>query len=315
MTSKDTEPKKRVVLAEPRGFCAGVERAVGMVERALELHGPPVYVRKQIIHNQYVVDGLQNRGAVFVDSEEEVPEGAVCVFSAHGVAPEVRRNAASRELQVIDATCPLVSKVHQEAKRFATAGDTILLIGHSDHEEVEGTVGEAPEHIVVVESEEEARSIQLPEGAALSYLTQTTLSIDETAGIVGILEERFPQLRGPRSDDICYASSNRQNAVKALTACTDVVLVVGSANSSNSQRMVDVARSYGTPAHLVDNAAELDPEWLGEARTVGVSSGASAPEVLVEGLLERLRHLGYGDVDTLTTTKEDITFAMPGSLA
>ncbi|WP_407564791.1 4-hydroxy-3-methylbut-2-enyl diphosphate reductase [Streptomyces sp. 184] len=315
MTSKDTEPKKRIVLAEPRGFCAGVERAVGMVERALELHGPPVYVRKQIIHNQYVVDGLQNRGVVFVDSEEEVPEGAVCVFSAHGVAPEVRRNAASRELQVIDATCPLVSKVHQEAKRFATAGDTILLIGHSDHEEVEGTVGEAPEHIVVVESEEDARTLELPEGAALSYLTQTTLSIDETAGIVGILEERFPQLRGPRSDDICYASSNRQNAVKALTACTDVVLVVGSANSSNSQRMVDVARSYGTPAHLVDNAAELDPEWLGGARTVGVSSGASAPEVLVEGLLERLRQLGYGDVDTLTTTKEDITFAMPGSLA
>lgn len=305
---------KRVILAEPRGFCAGVQRAIGMVERALEIHGSPVYVRKQIIHNQYVVRQLEKRGAVFVDSEEEVPEGEVCVFSAHGVSPAVRASAAARELTVIDATCPLVSKVHQEAKRFAAGGRTILLIGHAEHEEVEGTVGEAPEHTIVVETLDDARTLRLPEGADVSYLTQTTLSLDETRDIAAELTRRFPQIKGPGSDDICYASQNRQNAVKELAAEAELVLVVGSDNSSNSVRMVEVAIRHGARSYLVNDVSKLETGWLRGVRTVGVTSGASAPEILVEQLVARLAELGYGQVDTITTTTEDIVFAMPGSL-
>ncbi|WP_280923521.1 4-hydroxy-3-methylbut-2-enyl diphosphate reductase, partial [Streptomyces palmae] len=306
--------RKRVLLAEPRGFCAGVERAIGMVERALEIHGSPVYVRKQIIHNQYVVRQLEKRGAIFVESEEDVPEGEVCVFSAHGVSPAVRASADARELNVIDATCPLVSKVHQEAKRFAAGGRTILLIGHAEHEEVEGTVGEAPEHIVVVENLEDARTLQLPAGAEVSYLTQTTLSLDETRDIAAELLRRFPQLRGPGSDDVCYASQNRQSAVKELAAQADLVLVVGSDNSSNSVRMVEVAIRHGAESYLVNDVSKLDESWLRGVTTVGVTSGASAPEILVEQLVSRLAELGYGHVDTITTATEDVVFAMPGSL-
>lgn len=307
--------RKRIVLAEPRGFCAGVRRAIGMVERALEIHGAPVYVRKQIIHNQYVVNGLAQRGAVFVDSEEDVPEGAVCVFSAHGVSPEVRANSAARRLDVIDATCPLVSKVHQEAKRFAATGHTILLIGHARHEEVEGTVGEAPERIIVVETVDDARALELEDGVSVSYLTQTTLSLDETREITEELVRRFPRITGPGTDDICYASQNRQNAVKALAARSQLVLVVGSENSSNSVRMVEVAIRHGARSHLVDDVSELDESWLSGVDSVGVTAGASAPEVLVEELVARLGELGYGRIDTLTTVTEDVVFTLPGSLS
>ncbi|MFI1796388.1 4-hydroxy-3-methylbut-2-enyl diphosphate reductase [Streptomyces sp. NPDC020379] len=307
--------RKRIVLAEPRGFCAGVRRAIGMVERALEIHGAPVYVRKQIIHNQYVVNGLARRGAVFVDSEEDVPEGAVCVFSAHGVSPEVRAKSAARRLDVIDATCPLVSKVHQEAKRFAATGHTILLIGHARHEEVEGTVGEAPERIIVVETVDDARALELEDGASVSYLTQTTLSLDETREITEELVRRFPRITGPGTDDICYASQNRQNAVKALAARSQLVLVVGSDNSSNSVRMVEVAIRHGARSHLVDDVSKLDESWLSDVDSVGVTAGASAPEILVEELVARLGELGYGRIDTLTTVTEDIVFTLPGSLS
>ena len=300
-----------VVLAEPRGFCAGVRRAIGVVERALDRHGPPVYVRKEIVHNAHVVSVLRRRGAVFVDSEEEVPPGSVCVFSAHGVSPAVRTTAAGRELRVIDATCPLVSKVHQEARRFARAGRTLLLIGHADHEEVEGTRGEAPERTIVVESEAAAERLDLPVDTPLAYLTQTTLSVDETAGVVAVLRRRFPDLVGPGTDDICYASQNRQDAVKELARRTDLVLVVGSPNSSNSVRMVEVAELAGTPARLVPDATHLVPEWFAGVRSVGLSAGASAPEVLVEEVLDRLRDMGYGKVQMATVATEDVVFSLP----
>ncbi|MBW1598573.1 4-hydroxy-3-methylbut-2-enyl diphosphate reductase [Streptomyces sp. JJ38] len=302
-------------MAEPRGFCAGVERAIGMVERALEIHGEPVYVRKQIVHNQHVVSQLEKRGAIFVDSEEEVPEGSVCIFSAHGVSPEVRNNAQTRSLDVIDATCPLVSKVHQEAKRFAGAGHTILLVGHKEHEEVEGTFGEAPENTIIVETLQDARELSVPEGDSLSYLTQTTLSVDETSEIIEELVRRFPHIRGPHTADICYASTNRQNAVKELAATCDVVLVVGSDNSSNSVRMVEVARQHGARSWLCNDVTRLQESWLEGASKVGVTSGASAPEILVRQLVERLEELGYGDTETLTHTTEDMFFAMPGRLS
>ena len=300
-----------VVLAEPRGFCAGVRRAIGVVERALDRHGPPVYVRKEIVHNAHVVSVLRRRGAVFVDSEEEVPPGSVCVFSAHGVSPAVRTTAAGRELRVIDATCPLVSKVHQEARRFARAGRTLLLIGHADHEEVEGTLGEAPERTIVVESEAAAERLDLPVDTPLAYLTQTTLSVDETAGVVAVLRRRFPDLVGPGTDDICYASQNRQDAVKELARRTDLVLVVGSPNSSNSVRMVEVAELAGAPARLVPDATHLVPEWFAGVRSVGLSAGASAPEVLVEEVLDRLRDMGYGKVQMATVATEDVVFSLP----
>jgi len=300
-----------VVLAEPRGFCAGVRRAIGVVERALDRHGPPVYVRKEIVHNAHVVSMLRRRGAVFVDSEEEVPAGSVCVFSAHGVSPAVRTTAAGRELRVIDATCPLVSKVHQEARRFARAGRTLLLIGHADHEEVEGTRGEAPERTIVVESEAAAERLDLPVDTPLAYLTQTTLAVDETVGVVDVLRRRFPDLVGPGTDDICYASQNRQDAVKELARRTDLVLVVGSPNSSNSIRMVEVARLDGTPAQLVPDVTHLEPGWFAGVGAVGLSAGASAPEVLVEEVLDRLRDMGYGRVQMATVATEDVVFSLP----
>ncbi|MFE5664902.1 4-hydroxy-3-methylbut-2-enyl diphosphate reductase [Streptomyces niveus] len=306
---------KKVILAEPRGFCAGVRRAIEIVEKALEVHGAPVYVRKEIVHNHYVVGVLKRRGAIFVDSEADVPPGAVCVFSAHGVSPEVRENATARRLDTIDATCPLVSKVHQEARRYARDGRTLLLVGHADHEEVEGTYGEAPDRTVIVESVEDAHALDLPRDTPVAVLTQTTLSMDETAGIVSALNERFDDLRSPADGDICYASTNRQVAVKEIAARSDLVLVVGSRNSSNSVRMVEVALLEGTAAYLVPDVTELDVSWLEGVRTIGVSAGASAPELLVDQLLERLDELGYRDVELSVTTKEDIVFQLPSGLA
>lgn len=312
--SQNSAGTKKVILAEPRGFCAGVRRAISIVEEALNKYGPPVYVRKEIVHNHYVVRSLQQRGAIFVDSEEEVPEGAVCVFSAHGVSPAVRSNASDRSLDVIDATCPLVSKVHQEARRYARDGKTILLIGHADHEEVEGTFGEAPERTVIVEDVEAVAALDLPDDADVGYLSQTTLSLDETSDIIDALKERFPVLDGPSKSDICYASQNRQNAVKAIAARSDLVLVVGSTNSSNSIRMVEVVRGLGTAAHLVPEVGDLDPAWLEGVTSVGVSAGASAPEILVEQLLERLAELGYADLEIEQSAVEKEVFGLPASL-
>jgi (E)-4-hydroxy-3-methyl-but-2-enyl pyrophosphate reductase len=305
---------KKIILAEPHGFCAGVRRAIEIVERALEIHGAPVYVRKQIVHNEYVVRRLEERGARFVDSETEIPEGAVCIFSAHGVSPQVRDNAARRRLSVIDATCPLVAKVHQEARRFARDERTLILIGHADHEEIEGTYGEAPERTVIVQNADEAKRLDLPPGTPVAYLTQTTLSMDETAEIVSVLRERFPGLAGPGSEDICYASQNRQNAVKAIGDRSELVLVVGSANSSNTIRMVEVARATGAQAWLLPDAAQLDPAWLAGVRTVGVSAGASAPEVLVQQVIERLGAFGFTDIETEVTASENVVFSPPSGL-
>jgi 4-hydroxy-3-methylbut-2-en-1-yl diphosphate reductase len=302
---------KKVILAAPRGYCAGVDRAVQMVERALEKLGAPVYVRKEIVHNRHVVEELARRGAVFVDSVEEIPEGGVCIFSAHGVSPEVRRKAEERRLQVIDATCPLVTKVHLEAKRFARDGRRIVLVGHEGHEEIEGTAGEAPEATTVIERPEQIDELGLDPDEPVSYLTQTTLSVDDTLNVVEALRERFNDIRGPRSDDICYATQNRQVAVKAIAPEADVVLIVGAINSSNSNRLVEVARVAGTPGYLVPDETYLDPAWLEGAETVGVSSGASAPEVLVERLLAKLSALGYDHVETREVTTEDVTFSLP----
>ncbi len=305
---------KRVLLAAPRGYCAGVDRAVRIVERALEACGPPVYVRKEIVHNRHVVAELGGRGAVFVDSVDDIPEGSVCVFSAHGVSPEVRRRAARRRLRVIDATCPLVTKVHNEAKRFARAGRALVLVGHRGHEEIEGTSGEAPEVTHVISTVDEVERLPLRRDEPVAYLTQTTLSVDDTLEVVEALRARFRDIVGPRKDDICYATQNRQVAVKAIARECDVVLVVGALNSSNSNRMVEVARRQGVPAYLVPEPAALCPEWLEGAETVGVSSGASAPEVLVAGLLARLAELGYEDVHTRTVTTEDVSFSLPPRL-
>ena len=302
---------KKVLLAAPRGYCAGVDRAVQIVERALETCGAPVYVRKEIVHNRHVVSELEKRGAVFVDSEEEVPEGAVCVFSAHGVSPAVRDRSTQRNLQVIDATCPLVTKVHLEAKRFVRGGRKIILVGHVGHEEIEGTAGEAPEDTIVIESVEDVEKLDLDPATPLSYLTQTTLSVDDTLEVVEALRSKFTDLEGPHRDDICYATQNRQVAVKAIAPDADLVLVVGALNSSNSNRMVEVARSMGTPAHLVPDESYLDPAWLDGVDVVGVSSGASAPEVLVDRLLARLAEVGYDRVETRTVTTEDVTFSLP----
>ncbi|MFN2593267.1 MAG: 4-hydroxy-3-methylbut-2-enyl diphosphate reductase [Actinomycetota bacterium] len=302
---------KKVILAAPRGYCAGVDRAVQIVERALEALGPPVYVRKEIVHNRHVVSELAKQGAIFVESEDEIPPGSVCVFSAHGVSPEVRRNAEARNLQVIDATCPLVTKVHNEAKRFVRGGRKIVLVGHKGHEEIEGTSGEAPDSTKVIESVEQIGELGLQPGEPVAYLTQTTLSVDDTLDVVEALRSRFTDIEGPRSDDICYATQNRQVAVKVLAPESDVVLIVGAFNSSNSNRMVEVARAAGTPAYLVPDASYLEPAWLQDAETVGVSSGASAPEVLVEGLLKRLAELGYDTVEAREVTSEDVTFSLP----
>src|SRR5579884_4300608 len=277
---------RTILLASPRGYCAGVDRAVQTVEHALDLHGAPVYVRKEIVHNKHVVAELRGRGAIFVDSEQEVPEGSTVVFSAHGVAPSVHANAAARGLQTIDATCPLVTKVHREAVKFADQGYTIVLIGHAGHEEVEGTMGEAPGAIVLVESEEDVDALEVEDPRRIAYISQTTLSVDETRAIIARLRERFPHIVGPRTDDICYATTNRQAAVKELARRCELVLVIGSRNSSNSNRLVEVSRECGARAHLIDNETQVREEWLVDRPVVGVTSGASAPEDLVQRLVE-----------------------------
>jgi 4-hydroxy-3-methylbut-2-enyl diphosphate reductase len=307
----DDPVPKRILLAWPRGYCAGVERAVDTVERALRIYGAPVYVRKQIVHNIHVVRDLERQGAIFVEDETEVPEGAVVILSAHGVAPEVYDNAASRSLSVIDATCPLVTKVHLEARRFAREGYTILLIGHEGHEEVIGTSGEAPQSVVLVGSPEEARTVEVPDGNRVAYLSQTTLSVDETNSVIDVLRERFPDIEAPPRDDICYATQNRQEAVKELASKSDVIIVIGSDNSSNSKRLVEVALAMGTPAYLVDDESELRPEWLEGRDTIGVTSGASAPEWLVERVVEHLKTLGVTEVEQLRTVEESLRFSLP----
>jgi 4-hydroxy-3-methylbut-2-en-1-yl diphosphate reductase len=309
------DQRGRVLLADPRGYCAGVDRAVVAVERALEIHGAPVYVRKQIVHNKHVVATLERRGAIFVDETDEVPEGAVVVFSAHGVSPAVHAEAAARNLRTIDATCPLVTKVHSEAKRFAKDDYDILLIGHRGHEEVEGTSGEAPEHIQLVDGPEGIDSVRVRDPEKVVWLSQTTLSVDETLATVDRLRERFPTLQSPPSDDICYATQNRQQAVKQMAGECDVVLVVGSTNSSNSVRLVEVALEAGArAAYLVDFASEIDPGWLEGVSTVGVTSGASVPEVLVSEVLDWLAERGYPDVETVTAAEERLVFALPAEV-
>lgn len=306
---------KRVLLAAPRGYCAGVDRAVVTVEKALELYGAPVYVRKQIVHNKHVVESLEKKGAIFVEETHQVPEGARVVFSAHGVSPQVHQEAASRQLKTIDATCPLVTKVHQEARRFAAEDLQILLIGHHGHEEVEGTAGEAPEHIRLVDGIGEARSIEIDPERPVAWLSQTTLSVDETLETVGILKERFPQLQDPPSDDICYATQNRQTAIKQIAPQTELVLVVGSKNSSNSVRLVEVAKEYGAKAaFLIDYASEVKDEWFDGVETIGVTSGASVPELLVKDLLEELAGRGYSDVSEYRAMDESLLFALPPEL-
>jgi len=302
---------EKLLLATPRGYCAGVDRAVQTVERALELYGTPVYVRKEIVHNKHVVQQLRERGAIFVDSETEIPEGATTVFSAHGVAPTVHANAEVRRLNTIDATCPLVTKVHVEARKFAAEGYTIILIGHDGHEEVEGTMGEAPGQIVLVETEEDVDALQVPDPHKLAYISQTTLSVDETRAVIHRLRERFPEIVGPRTDDICYATTNRQTAVKELARECDLVLVIGSRNSSNSNRLVEVSREQGSDAHLIDNESEVCEEWLVGKRVVGITSGASAPEELVQRLVDFFRARGTRDVQELDVIREDVRFMLP----
>jgi 4-hydroxy-3-methylbut-2-enyl diphosphate reductase len=302
---------KRVLLASPRGYCAGVERAVETVDRALAEYGPPVYVRKQIVHNSRVVQDLRSRGAVFVESVDQVPENALVVFSAHGVAPAVRAAAAGRALRTIDATCPLVTKVHAEARRYAADGYTVVLVGHAGHEEVEGTMGEAPEATVLVESVADAERLEVPDPTRLAYVTQTTLSVDETREIIAVLRRRFPALHGPPKEDICYATTNRQRAVKELLDQVELLLVIGSANSSNSLRLVEVAQAAGVPAHLVESKRELDEQWLAGVETVGITSGASAPEVLVKELCEWFRARGVCEISELASEKEDVYFRLP----
>jgi 4-hydroxy-3-methylbut-2-enyl diphosphate reductase len=305
---------KRVLLASPRGYCAGVERAVDTVEKLLDLHGPPVYVRKQIVHNAHVVRDLEARGAIFVEDEREVPEGETVVLSAHGVAPSVYRNAEARRLNTIDATCPLVTKVHVQARRYAADGYTILLIGHESHEEVVGTTGEAPESTILVQSVADAEALNLPPDAKVAYITQTTLSVDETGEIITTLRRRFPHIHAPRKEDICYATSNRQWAVKDLLAEVDLLLVIGSRNSSNSNRLVEVARAGGVAAHLIDDETDIDEAWLEEAQTVGLTSGASAPEKLVERVCEWFRARGVEDISAHRMVEEAVEFRLPVEL-
>ena len=303
---------EKLLLAAPRGYCAGVDRAVQTVERALELHGAPVYVRKEIVHNKHVVEKLRERGAVFVEElDDSIPEGAVTVFSAHGVSPAVHADAERRALKTIDATCPLVTKVHREVIKFAAEGYTIILIGHAGHEEVEGTMGEAPDHTVLVETEADVEALEVADPAKVAYVSQTTLSVDETRAIIARLRERFPAIIGPRTDDICYATTNRQAAVKQLAQHCDLVLVIGSRNSSNSQRLVEVARDYGAEAHLIDNEHQVRDEWLDDKRVVGISSGASAPEELVQRLVDFFRDRGVQDVAELEVVSEDVRFMLP----
>jgi 4-hydroxy-3-methylbut-2-enyl diphosphate reductase len=308
---------EKVLLAAPRGYCAGVDRAVHTVERALELYGAPVYVRKEIVHNKHVVEQLRERGAVFVDElDDTIPEGAITVFSAHGVSPMVHAEAERRALRTIDATCPLVTKVHREAIKFASEGYTIVLIGHAGHEEVEGTMGEAPDHIVLVETEDDVDRLAVGDPDKIAYISQTTLSVDETRAIINRLREKFPAITGPRTDDICYATTNRQAAVKQMAPQCDLVLVIGSKNSSNSNRLVQVTRELGTEAHLIDNELEVDPAWLEGKRVVGISSGASAPEELVQRLVAFVRERAAGDVDVqeFQVVQEDVRFMLPKAI-
>jgi 4-hydroxy-3-methylbut-2-enyl diphosphate reductase len=304
---------KRVLLASPRGYCAGVERAVDTVERALKLYGAPVYVRKQIVHNSHVVQKLQARGAVFVESVHDVPKGAPLVFSAHGIAPAVRDAANARGLVSIDATCPLVTKVHTQARRYAAAGYRIVFIGHAGHEEVEGTMGEAPDRMVLVQSVSDASALEVPPGP-LAYITQTTLSVDETREIIDMLRARFPHIQGPAKEDICYATTNRQRAVKGLLAEVDLLLVIGSRNSSNSRRLVEVARSAGVRSHLVDDAQHIDEAWLAGVETVGITSGASAPERLVRDACDWFRARGVTEIAEHRPAAEDVAFKLPVEL-
>jgi 4-hydroxy-3-methylbut-2-enyl diphosphate reductase len=316
MSSTETRvaSPEKLLLAAPRGYCAGVDRAVQTVEHALDLYGAPVYVRKEIVHNKHVVEELRERGAIFVDQETEVPEGSTVVFSAHGVAPSVHTNAADRRLFAIDATCPLVTKVHVEAKKFAAEGYTIVLIGHAGHEEVEGTMGEAPEDMVLIETEDDVDRLEVENPDKLAYLTQTTLSVDETRTIINRLRSRFPKVIGPRTDDICYATTNRQAAVKQMAEHCDLVLVIGSRNSSNSNRLVEVARDHGAQSYLIDNADQVEDEWLKDARVVGISSGASAPELLVRQLVDFFRARGTEDVSEFDVIHEDVRFMLPKTI-
>jgi 4-hydroxy-3-methylbut-2-enyl diphosphate reductase len=309
------EMKKRVLLAAPRGYCAGVDRAVITVEKALDLYGAPVYVRKQIVHNKHVVATLEARGAIFVEETDEVPEGKIVVFSAHGVSPTVHEEAAARNLKTIDATCPLVTKVHHEARRFASDDYDILLVGHEGHEEVDGTAGEAPNNIQLVDGIESIKNITVRDENKVVWLSQTTLSVDETLATVAELRKKFPKLMDPPSDDICYATQNRQVAIKEIAPLADLVLVVGSTNSSNSVRLVEVSLEYGAKAaYLIDYAAEAKDEWLDGVNTIGVSSGASVPEILVRDLLDWLAARGFGDVETITATEEHLLFSLPPEL-
>jgi 4-hydroxy-3-methylbut-2-en-1-yl diphosphate reductase len=306
---------EKLLLAAPRGYCAGVDRAVQTVEHALDLYGAPVYVRKEIVHNKHVVEQLRERGAIFVDElDDSIPEGAVTVFSAHGVAPAVHEDAERRQLSTIDATCPLVTKVHREAVKFAAEGYTIVLIGHSGHEEVEGTMGEVPDSIVLVESEEDVDNLVVDDPQRLAYISQTTLSVDETRTIINRLRERFPSIVGPRTDDICYATTNRQAAVKQMADACDLVLVIGSRNSSNSNRLVEVAREHGAASHLIDHEGQVREEWLDGARVVGISSGASAPEELVQRLIEFFRARGTKHVEEFQVIREDVRFMLPKTI-
>ena len=301
-----------LVLASPRGFCAGVDRAITIVEKALEMYGAPIYVQHEIVHNKHVVQRLRNEGAVFVENIDEIPEGSHAIFSAHGVSPEVRKRAEKRKLQVLDATCPLVTKVHREAQRYAKEEHTIILIGHHNHVEVKGTVGEAPEHTFVVGTVEEVSDLKIPDEKKVGYITQTTLSLDDTAEIITALKERFPEIKGPAKDDICYATQNRQNAVKALSKEVDLVLVVGAQNSSNSMRLLEVAKTTGVKARRIESAAELDPEWLEEVRNVGITAGASAPEDIVQGIVAEISKMSSSSsVRDLEIVQEDVTFALP----
>ena len=304
----------KVVLASPRGYCAGVDRAVDTVERALDHFGPPVYVRREIVHNRHVVSELTGRGAVFVETEEDVPPGAVLVLSAHGVAPEVHRRSAERSLRVLDATCPLVTKVHTEARRFADRGYTIALVGHAGHEEVIGTMGEAPDAIRLVESIADVEELDVPDPERVAYITQTTLSVDETVGIIAAIRRRYPAAIGPKRDDICYATQNRQNAVKRLAGAVDIVLVIGSHNSSNSNRLVEVTRDLGVPAYLIDDERDIDPRWLEGVETVGITSGASAPETLVERVIGHFREMGVARVEAQDAEPETVQFSLPVQL-
>jgi 4-hydroxy-3-methylbut-2-en-1-yl diphosphate reductase len=305
----------RVILAQPRGFCAGVERAIDIVERALTKFGPPIYVRHEIVHNRHVVEDLRARGAVFVDELDEVPEGAITVFSAHGVARKVESAAANRSLPVIDATCPLVAKVHAEGRRYAAQGREIVLIGHAGHAEVEGTIGQIDGKVYLVQTVEDANSLVVETPEKLSYITQTTLSVDDTRGIISALKERFPDITGPDVRDICYATQNRQEAVHDLAKLVDMILVVGSKNSSNSNRLREIGAELGRPSYLIDDAAALQPGWFDNVRTVGLTAGASAPEVLVQGVIEGLRRFGQVEIELLAGTPEDVKFKLPAEVA